>query len=202
MLSLVVFWRFFPPLLIRTKHAGFPAALFRPIFFSSATYWSMSTVKKSLLPFPPSTKRRLSTMSIGAFSSVPSRLLILVQRSWHWIKLFYTHIKSAVIINGWTSSFFQPSRVCAEVVHCLLLYVISTEVLAVSIRMSPRITGVQLPNSLEQFKCSGYADDTTVAATSDASIEETFTIYGQFERASGVRLNRGKSKVGARHCQT
>ena len=48
--------------------------------------------------------------------------------------------------------------------------------------------------TLEQFKCSGYADDTTVAATSDASIEETFTIYGQFERASGARLNRGKSK--------
>ena len=31
-------------------------------------------------------------------------------------------------------------------------------------------------------------------ATSDASIEETFTIYGQFERATGARLNRGKSK--------
>ena len=53
---------------------------------------------------------------------------------------------------------------------------------------------MQLPDSLEQFKCSGYADDTTVAATSDASIEETFTIYEQFERASGARLNHGKSK--------
>ena len=71
---------------------------------------------------------------------------------------------------------------------------ITIEVLAVCIRTSPGITGVQLPHSLEQLKCSGYADDTIVVATSDASIEETFNIYGQFERASGARPNRGKSK--------
>ena len=111
-----------------------------------------------------------------------------------WIKLFYTNIESAVVINGWTSAFFQCSRGVRQ--GCPLsplLYVITIEVLAVCLRASPGITGVQLPNSLEQFKCSEYADDTTIAATSDASLEETFTIYGQFERASGARLNRGKS---------
>ena len=51
-----------------------------------------------------------------------------------------------------------------------------------------------LLNSLEEYCCSGYADDTTVAACTDASIEETFSIYGQYEQASGVCLNRGKSK--------
>ena len=75
-----------------------------------------------------------------------------------------------------------------------LLYVITIEVLAVSIRTSPGITGVQLPNSLEQFKCSDYPNDTILAATSNASVEETFTIYGQFQRASGARLNHGKFK--------
>ena len=112
-----------------------------------------------------------------------------------WIKLSYTNIESAVVINGWTSAFFQPSRGVRQ--GCPLsplLYVITIEVLAVCLRTSPEITGVQLPNSLEQFKCSGYADDTTVAATSDESIEQTFTIYCQFERASGACLNRGKSK--------
>ena len=112
-----------------------------------------------------------------------------------WIKLSYTNIESAVVINGWTSAFFQPSRGVRQ--GCPLsplLYVITIEVLAVCLRTSPEITGVQLPNSLEQFKCSEYADDTTVAATSDESIEETFTIYCQFERASGACLNCGKSK--------
>ena len=27
-----------------------------------------------------------------------------------WIKLFYTNIESAIVVNGWTSSFFRPSR--------------------------------------------------------------------------------------------
>ena len=37
-------------------------------------------------------------------------------------------------------------------------------------------------------------NDTTVAATTDASIEETFSLYNLYERASGARLNRGKLK--------
>ena len=47
---------------------------------------------------------------------------------------------------------------------------------------------------MDPCKCSGYADDTTVAVTNDESIEETFNVYNKFERASGARLNRGKSK--------
>ncbi len=112
-----------------------------------------------------------------------------------WIKLFYTNVESAVVINGWTSSFFSPSRGVRQ--GCPLsplLYVLSIEVLAANIRSAPGITGVFLPHSLEQFKCSGYADDTTIAATSDESIEETFAVYSKFEHASGARLNRGKSK--------
>ena len=71
---------------------------------------------------------------------------------------------------------------------------LSIEVLAECIRKSPRITGVTIPHSMDPCKCSGYADDTTVAVTTDSSIEETFNVYNKFERASGARLNRGKSK--------
>ena len=98
-----------------------------------------------------------------------------------WIKLVYTNVESAVVINGWTSSFFRPSRGVRQ--GCPLsplLYVLSIEVLAANIRYAPGITGVFLPHSLEQFKCPGYADDTTMAATSDESIEETFAVYSKF----------------------
>ena len=44
------------------------------------------------------------------------------------------------------------------------------------------------------FKCSGYTDDTSIAATTDASMQATFDIYAQYKRASGPKLNRGKSK--------
>ena len=33
-----------------------------------------------------------------------------------WVKLFYINVESAVVINGWTSSFFHPSRVLGRVV--------------------------------------------------------------------------------------
>ena len=72
----------------------------------------------------------------------------------HWIKLFYTDVESTVMINGWTSSFFHPSRGVQQ--GCPLsplLYVIKIEVLAMCIRTSPRITAVELPNSTEPQKC-------------------------------------------------
>ncbi len=108
-----------------------------------------------------------------------------------WVKLFYTDVESAVVINGWTSSFFRLSRgVWQGCPLSPLLYVLSIEVLAANIRAAPGITGVSLPPSIEQFKCSGYADDTTIAPTTDESIEETFAVYSKFENASGARLNR------------
>ena len=114
----------------------------------------------------------------------------------NWVRLFYTDIQSAVIINGWMSSFFNPTRGVRQ--GCPLsplLYVLSIEVLAECIRASPQIQGVTIPHSVEGYKCSGYADDTTVAVTTERSIEETFSVYSTYERASGAKLNRGKSKA-------
>ena len=76
-----------------------------------------------------------------------------------------------------------------------LLYVFSIEVLAECIRASPNIEGVTIPHSVEGYKCSGYADNTIVAVTTEQSIEETFSVYSTYERASGAKLNRGKSKA-------
>ena len=114
----------------------------------------------------------------------------------NWVCLCYTDIQSAVIINGWMSSFFNPTRGVRQ--GCPLsplLYVLFIEVLAECIRASLNIQGMTIPHSVERHKCSGYADDTTVAVTTEQSIEETFSVYSTYERASGAKLNRGKSKV-------
>ena len=111
-----------------------------------------------------------------------------------WIKLFYTDVESAVVINGWTSTFFKPSRAVRQ--GCPLsplVYVLCIEILAVNISTSPNVTCVYLPDSIEQYKCSGYVDDTTIAVTTNEWIE-VFSIYDTFEEASGAKLNRGKSK--------
>ena len=139
------------------------------------------------------TRRRDEKKDEANFAKRASPLLL--GNFCRWVKLFYTDVESAVVINGWTSSFFRPSRGVRQ--GCPLsplLHVLSIEVLAANIRAAPGITGVSLPPSIEQFKCSGYADDTTIAPTTDESIEETFAVYSKFEKASGARLNRGKSK--------
>ena len=114
----------------------------------------------------------------------------------NWVRLFYTDIQSAVIINGWMSSFFNPTRGVRQ--GCPLsplLYVLSIEVLAECIRASLNIQGVTIPHLVEGCKCSGYADDNTVAITTEQSIEDTFSVYLTYERASGAKLNRSKSKA-------
>ena len=87
----------------------------------------------------------------------------------------------------------------------LLLYVLTIEVHLCAIRASPAIDGISLPGSGSIYKCSGYADDTTVAVSSDSSMDAVFDVYGHYERASGAKLNRGKSKgiwLGSRQRRT
>ena len=114
----------------------------------------------------------------------------------HWISLFYTNIESAIVINGWTSPSLHPSRGVRQ--GCPLsplLYVLCAEVLACNLRAAPGIKGVQLPNSLEELRVSGYADDTTVVVTTENSIKEVLNVYDLYELGSGSKLNLGKSKA-------
>ncbi len=143
-----------------------------------------------------SEKKRHLTGWIGVFFTISWILLILVQPSAAG-STYFILMSSRLLLSmaGLLPSFFRPSRGVRQ--GCPLsplLYVLLIEVLAANIRSAPGITGVFLPQSLEQFKCSGYADDTTIAATSDESTEEIFAVYCKFEHTSGARLNHGKLK--------
>ena len=113
-----------------------------------------------------------------------------------WVKLFYTDIRSAVLINGYTSRSFKPSRGVRQ--GCPLsplLYVLSMEVLAANIRAHPSIVGLSIPRSPQPLPVlSLYADDTSVIVTSDAAILAVFETYSLFERGSGSKLNLDKCK--------
>lgn len=64
----------------------------------------------------------------------------------NWVKLLYTDICSPIIINGYTSYSFKPSRGVRE--GCPLsplLYALSIEVLAVDLGAHPDIVGLQQP---------------------------------------------------------
>ena len=114
----------------------------------------------------------------------------------NWVRLFYTEVQSAVIVNGYVSSFFLLSRGVRQ--GCPLsplLYVLVSEVLAVNIRANPRVVGVSLPGSSSPLSpVSQYADDTSLIASSDDAILACFETYSLFERGSGAKLNQSKSK--------
>ena len=111
-----------------------------------------------------------------------------------WVRLLYTDIRSAILINGYTSNCFFPSRGVRQ--GCPLsplLYVISIEVLAANLRAHPSIVGLRLPGVSQPLPTlSLYADDTSVISVSDAATLAVFDTYAIFERGTGSKLNLGK----------
>lgn len=111
-----------------------------------------------------------------------------------WVKLLYSNIRSAILINGYTSNPFWPSRGVRQ--GCPLsplLYVISIEVLAANLRSHPSIVGLRLrgiPDPLPVL--SLYADDTSVISTSDDATRAVFSTYERFEKGTGSKLNLSK----------
>ena len=111
-----------------------------------------------------------------------------------WIRLLYSNIRSAVLINGYTTDFFKPTRGVRQ--GCPLsplLYVLTMEVLAANIRAHPHIRGLALPRNPKPLPVlSLYADDTSVIVSSDLAILSVFEVYGCFEKGSGSKLNLSK----------
>ena len=112
-----------------------------------------------------------------------------------WVDLFYTHVQSAVNVNGFLTPFFSLSRGVRQ--GCPLsplLYVLVSEVLACSIRADPRIKGLSLPGCPVLSPISQYADDTSLILTTDSGILAALETYKLFELASGSKINLSKSK--------
>ena len=114
----------------------------------------------------------------------------------NWVRLFYTDVQSAVVISmAGRPPFLTPLGVCTSGALCLLYCTSSPSKCSRSAFVHPQIPGVTIPHPVEGYKCSSYADYTTVAVTTEQSIEETFSVYSTYERASGAKLNEGKSKA-------
>ena len=110
-----------------------------------------------------------------------------------WIKLFYTGIRSSIIVNGYTTKPFCPSRGVRQ--GCPLsplLYILTMEVLAVCVCKNPAIVGFSIPGVPDLPVLSLYADDTSVVVSTGAAITAVFETYDLFERASGAKINLDK----------
>jgi exonuclease III len=102
--------------------------------------------------------------------------------------------KSAVQVNGFISPFFNVERGIRQ--GCPLsplLYVIATEIAAIYIRVSPRLTGIPLYGT--NTRITKYADDTSIFVRNWAEIAEVFKIFDLFEMASGSKLKKSKTQL-------
>ena len=102
-----------------------------------------------------------------AFDSLDHRFLLKVLRTFNfgpsfiqWIRTFYSNVSSCVINNGFATSYFNVDRGVRQGDPLSpLLFILSLEVLACSIRQNDKIQGIKIED--EVVKISLFADDMT-----------------------------------------
>ena len=112
----------------------------------------------------------------------------------NWVKILYKNSQSAVINNGYLTQFFCLQRGvrqgCPLSVYLFLLVV---ELLAVKIRNSDLINGIQLKD--KNVKISQMADDTCLFLKDRSSITEALRLLKDFSLVSGLKTNVEKTKA-------
>ena len=111
----------------------------------------------------------------------------------NWIKVLYSDIESALVINNTLSKFFPINRSVRQ--GCPLsmsLFILFQEPFYRAVIASRIIRPVTLPASSE-LKIIGYADDSTLLVRDDQSLVEVYNIIVNFEKATGSILNKSKT---------
>lgn len=108
-----------------------------------------------------------------------------------WIKLLHHNAELSVINNGFTSSWFQPSRGLQQGCPTSApLFAIVVEILALKIRGTGGIRGISV--SGKTFKISHYCDDTTLFVENDREASKAVQLVNEFGTISGLELNMDK----------
>ena len=135
-----------------------------------------------------------------AFDSLDHRFLLKVLRTFNfgpsciqWIHTFYSNVSSCVINNGFATSHFSVDRGVRQGDPLSpLLFILSLEILACSIRQNDKIQGIKIED--EVVKISLFADDMTCVLRNKSSYEYLIFDLELFSRFSGLKLNEEKTE--------
>ena len=136
-----------------------------------------------------------------AVDSLDHRFLLKVLRTFNfgpsfiqWIRTFYSNVSSCVINNGFVTSYFDVDHGVRQGDPLSpLLYILSLEVLACSIRQNDKIQGIKIED--EVVKISLFADDMTCFLRNKSSYENLIVNLDLFSRFSGLKLNEEKTEL-------
>jgi hypothetical protein len=112
----------------------------------------------------------------------------------NWISVLYSDISSSVIVNGHIDEPFKLQRSVRQ--GCALsplLYVLTMEPFADTIRRNPTYKGLDLPGLNNELRISQYADDTTLFVGNEQSIQLGLELAQQFGEVSGAKINVEKT---------
>lgn len=93
-----------------------------------------------------------------------------------WVRLLYSKARCSILVNGYSSPVFYPTRGVRQGFPLSpLLYVLTMEVLTCNLRAHPDLVGIRLPNSTVSLPVvSLYAVDTSAIVISDSGIKAIF----------------------------
>ena len=113
----------------------------------------------------------------------------------HWVKNFYTDIKSVVTQNNYLSDFFTIQRGCRQGDPLSpYIFLLCAEILGLLLRKNENVKGICIDDS--EFLLSQHADDTTLILDgSPESLDTSLRILQLFADISGLKMNLDKTRV-------
>ena len=135
-----------------------------------------------------------------AFDSLDHKFLFKVLHTFNfgpsfiqWIRTFYSNVSSCVINNGFATNYFRVDRGVRQGDPLSpLLFILSLEVMACSIRQNDKIQGIKIKN--EEVKLSLFADDMTCFLRNKSSYQHLSSSLECFSKFSGLKLNEEKTE--------
>ena len=108
-----------------------------------------------------------------------------------WIRLLHHGSELTVINNGFTSSWFRPSRGLQQGCPASApLFALVVEILAIKFRARTDIQGIKVGGTV--FKLTQYCDDTTLFVKGVTDAEKAAQLVSDFGDISGLELNMDK----------
>ena len=111
-----------------------------------------------------------------------------------WIKILLTNRTCCVRNGGYISQEFNMERGVRQ--GCPIspvLFILTSELFAASVRADSNIKGIRLPNSQKFLKILQYADDITLLIRDLIDFREVLSRIKLFSKFSGLELNFKKA---------